>query len=63
MLLLFNDCGAIELDIALELYSIERFGHVDLRLQSLVHRSTCPLYLRCVCISCVKFIVLRRDLC
>ena len=25
----FNDCGVIELDMASELYSIERFGHVD----------------------------------
>ena len=30
MSLLSNDCGVIELDIALELYSIERLGHVDL---------------------------------
>ena len=29
-MLLFNDCGVIELDIASELYSIERFDHVDL---------------------------------
>ena len=26
----YNDCGAIEFDIASELYSLERFGHVDL---------------------------------
>ena len=31
-MLLFNDCGVIELDLASELYSIECFGHVDLRL-------------------------------
>ena len=32
-MLLFDNCGVIELDIASELYSIERFGHVDLRQQ------------------------------
>ena len=30
-LIAINDCGVIELDIASDLYSIERFGHVDLR--------------------------------
>ena len=32
-MLLFNDCGVVELDIASELYSLERFSHVDLRQQ------------------------------
>ena len=36
-MLLFNDCGVIELDIASELYSIERFGHVDLHLLTKVY--------------------------
>ena len=33
-MLLFNDCGVIELDLhaASQLYSIEHFDHVDLRL-------------------------------
>ena len=30
MSLLSNDCDVIELGIALELYSIEHLGHVDL---------------------------------
>jgi len=38
-MLLFNDCGVIELDIASELYLIERFDHVDLR-QLEVNNST-----------------------
>ena len=29
-MLLFNDCGVIELDIASEPYLIERFGHIQL---------------------------------
>ena len=36
-MLLFNDCGVIELDIASELYSIERFSHVDLHLLTKVY--------------------------
>ena len=31
------DCGVIKLDIASELYSIERFSHVDLRQQMKVY--------------------------
>ena len=35
-MLLFNDCGVIELEIASELYSLERFSHVDLRHAAIV---------------------------
>ena len=33
-MLLFNDWGVIELDIASELYLIERFSHIDLFQQA-----------------------------
>ena len=32
-MLLFNGCGAVEHDIASDVYSIEHFGLVDLRQQ------------------------------
>ena len=32
-MLLFNDCGVIELDIASKLYSIELFDHVQLLMK------------------------------
>ena len=38
-MLLFNGCGAIELNITSELYSIERFGQVDLADEGLLTKT------------------------
>ena len=38
-MLLFNGCGAIELNITSELYSIERFGQVDLADKGLLTKT------------------------